>query len=164
MKVRFLILICVVLLTSCSTAPYYKQVNPAVKVSRTHVDLGDSVKVKEILNQQYRDFRHVRYREGGLSRKGIDCSGLVYLTYRQKFGVDMPRSTDQQSEAGREVRKKQLKAGDLVFFKTGLFTRHVGIYMNKGKFLHASSSRGVVISSLDDEYWLDTYWKARRIQ
>ena len=100
---------------------------------------------------------------GGTSRKGVDCSGLVYQTYRTKFGVAMPRSTEQQSKMGQAVRKEQLKAGDLVFFKTGVFTRHVGMYIDEGDFLHVSSSKGVMISNLDEKYWKRAYWKARRV-
>jgi cell wall-associated NlpC family hydrolase len=51
-----------------------------------------------------------------------------------------------------------------VFFKTGVFTRHVGMYLDDGDFLHAASSNGVTISNLEDRYWTRTYWKARRIQ
>jgi cell wall-associated NlpC family hydrolase len=64
---------------------------------------------------------------------------------------------------GQAINKGQLRAGDLVFFKTGLFTRHVGMYIDSGEFLHASTSNGVTISSLDDSYWRRTYWKAQRI-
>ncbi len=128
------------------------------------MDLADSAKVKQVLNQQYRDWRDVPHRMGGTSKDGIDCSGLVYTTYRTLFGVDVPRSTASQSRSGRSVSREQLRAGDLVFFKTGVFTRHVGMYIDKGAFLHASSSNGVTISNLEDHYWRRTYWKARRVQ
>jgi cell wall-associated NlpC family hydrolase len=101
---------------------------------------------------------------GGVSKNGIDCSGLVYQTYRTKLGFDMPRSTEYQSKVGRSIPKGQLRAGDMVFFKTGLFTRHVGMYIDKSNFLHVSSSKGVMISSLDNSYWSSAYWKAQRIQ
>ena len=101
---------------------------------------------------------------GGTSKKGVDCSGLVYETYRTKLGVDMPRSTEYQARMGLAIKKGQLRTGDLVFFKTGLFTRHVGIYIDNGEFLHVSTSNGVTISTLEDSYWKRTYWKARRIQ
>jgi probable lipoprotein NlpC len=158
------VIVCAILLASCSSAPYHASGNPAIKVAAKRVDLSDSHNTKLILDQQYNDWRRVRYRMGGLSKNGIDCSGLVYLTYREKFGIDMPRSTEYQSKMGRQVRQDQLRSGDLVFFKTGIFTRHVGMYLNKGHFLHASTSKGVMISSLKNPYWANAYWKARRIQ
>jgi probable lipoprotein NlpC len=159
-----LVFVCAMLLTACSSAPYYGSKNPLVKVAEKRVDLSDSHKVKEILNQQYKDWRHVQYRMGGVSKNGIDCSGLVYQTYRTKLGFDMPRSTEYQSKLGRSIQQGQLRAGDMVFFKTGIFTLHVGMYIDKGNFLHVSSSQGVTISSLEDPYWASVYWKAQRIQ
>lgn len=153
-----------ILLTSCSSAPYYSSSDPSIKVSETRVDLNDSDKVKQILNQQYSDWRHVQHRMGGTTKNGIDCSGLVYQTYRTKLGINMPRSTEHQSKTGQTIQQEKLRAGDLVFFKTGIFTRHVGMYIDKGNFLHVSTSKGVMISNLEDPYWSDTYWKANRVQ
>ena len=158
------IFICTLLLTACSTTTYYGSKNPSVKVAGERVDLSDTHKVKQILNQQYKDWRHVQHRMGGMSKNGIDCSGLVYKTYRTKLGVDIPRSTEYQSKVGRSIQKGQLRAGDMVFFKTGIFTRHVGMYIDEGNFLHVSSSKGVMISSLENPYWTSTYWKAQRVQ
>jgi len=100
---------------------------------------------------------------GGMSKRGVDCSGFVYLTYRSKFGIDLPRTTDLQSSVGKKIARNNLQAGDLVFFKTGFFRKHVGIYVEDRKFMHASASRGVMVSSLDEEYWADSYWMAKRI-
>lgn len=135
-----------------------------VKASHPRVDLNDSDKVRHILNQQYKDWHFVQHQMGGTSKKGVDCSGLVYLTYRTKLGIDIPRSSKYQANTGQTIKKERLRAGDLVFFKTGLFTRHVGMYIDSGDFLHVSSSNGVMISNLEDLYWKRTYWKARRIQ
>ena len=163
MKKHLVVCFCMLLLQACSSAPHYGSSKSAVDVSSSRVDFTDSVKVKQILNQQYDDWRRVPHRMGGTSKQGIDCSGLVYNTYRNEFGVDMPRSTEHQSKVGRAIAKEQLRAGDLVFFKTGVFTRHVGMYMDDGDFLHVSSRSGVMISNLDERYWRRTYWKARRI-
>jgi cell wall-associated NlpC family hydrolase len=158
------VFVCAMLLAACSTTPYLGSKNPSVKVAGERVDLSDTHKVKQILNQQYKDWRHVQHRMGGMSKNGIDCSGLVYQTYRTKLGIDMPRSTEYQSKVGRSIPKGQLRAGDMVFFKTGIFTRHVGMYIDDGNFLHVSSSKGVMISSLENPYWTSAYWKAQRIQ
>jgi cell wall-associated NlpC family hydrolase len=159
-----IVFVCALLLTACSSAPYYGSTNSAVKVSEIRIDLSDAHKVKQILNQQYKDWRHVQYRMGGISKNGIDCSGLVYQTYRTKLGINMPRSTKYQSKIGRAIQQEELRTGDLVFFKTGIFTRHVGIYIDDGDFLHVSASKGVIISNLEEKYWSNAYWKAQRVQ
>jgi cell wall-associated NlpC family hydrolase len=150
------------LMSCASTSTHHSEV-PSVTVVGERVDLNDTKKVTNILNQQYTAWRNVKYRFGGLSNKGIDCSGLVYKTYREKLGINVPRSTEYQSKIGRSINKGQLKAGDLVFFKTGLMTRHVGMYIDKGNFLHVSSSKGVKISNIENPYWANVYWKSRRL-
>jgi len=158
------VLICGIFLVACSSTPHHDSISSSVKLAEKRVDLNNTAIVKDILTQQYADWRHVQHRMGGMSKTGIDCSGLVYRTYRSKFGIDVPRSTESQSRAGQSINKSQLKAGDMVFFKTGFKTRHVGLYIDKGDFLHVSSSKGVMISNLETPYWDDTYWKSQRLQ
>ncbi len=76
----------------------------------------------------------------------------------------MPRSTEYQAKVGRSIPQGQLRDGDMVFFKTGIFTRHVGMYINTGNFLPVSSNKGVMISNLENPYWSSAYWKAQRVQ
>lgn len=116
------------------------------------------------LYRQYSEWMGTKYQPGGLSRQGVDCSGFVYLTYRSKFGINLPRTTRHQSAQGVAVSRQALRPGDLVFFKTGNGKRHVGIFVEQRRFLHASSSEGVMLSSLDNSYWSDKYWTARRIE
>jgi probable lipoprotein NlpC len=149
-------------IASCGTAPYRPPAN--IKLAKQRVDLNNTKQVKNILYKQYTSWRNTSHRMGGLTKKGIDCSGLVYRTYRTKLGINVPRTTELQSQAGRHIKQKQLRPGDLVFFKTGLFSRHVGLYMGKRKFLHVSSKNGVSISSLDDYYWSRSYWKSTRVK
>lgn len=122
--------------------------------------LLDEAQARSILYTQYREWRAVRYRVGGLSKSGIDCSGFVYLTFRDRFGIALPRSSDAQVQLGRRVGEAELRTGDLVFFRTGRNDRHVGIFLEDRKFLHASTLKGVMISSLDDIYWSKEYWRA----
>ena len=114
--------------------------------SSKRVNLSNSGRVRERLYAQYNEWRGVRYKDNGLSKKGIDCSGFVHLTFRNQLGQKIPRTTSQLSKLGKRIDKDQLRPGDLVFFKTGTKLRHVGIYVEKGKFLHASTSKGVIIS------------------
>ena len=116
-----------------------------------------------LLYDHYHDWRGVRYREGGLSKNGVDCSGYVYLAFRERFAHRLPRSTELQAGAGRQIDPRRVRAGDLVFFKTGWKQRHVGIYLENGAFMHASTSRGVMISKLHNPYWTDAFWMARRV-
>lgn len=94
------------------------------------------------------------YRYGGTSPRGFDCSGLVFYTHRQA-GLNPPRTTLAQFRHSQPVAIKHLQPGDLLFFKlTGAKTSHVGIYIGKGKFIHAPSSGKVVSrSTLDNPYW-----------
>lgn len=119
--------------------------------------------LKQELFTQFEEWRSVPHRTGGLSKRGIDCSGFVYLTYLSRFGVKLPRSSDEQMQAGYAIAAENLTIGDLVFFKIGRDTRHVGIYLDRRQFLHVSASKGVTISSLDDRYWSGKYWKSRRV-
>lgn len=115
------------------------------------------------LEQQYQVWRGTPYRLGGLDRGGIDCSGFVYRLFGELYGLQLPRTTEDQAKLGQQVRRERLQVADLVFFKTGWRTRHVGIYLGNGEFLHASTSRGVVISSLDNPYWKRHYWQYKRL-
>lgn len=153
-------LLAVALLAGCGQAPVKET---PVYPTGPRVDLGNSALVRQQLYAQYREWKGTRYQIGGLSRRGIDCSGFVYVTFKSKLGVVLPRSTELQAESGESVSRDALRAGDLVFFRTGIFVRHVGVYLERGHFLHASTSRGVMISELDEAYWKSRYWKARRI-
>lgn len=105
-----------------------------------------------------------RYRYGGASRSGTDCSGLVIQAYRAQ-GVNLPRTSASMATVGKAVPKGELKPGDLVFFRTrGSRISHVGIYKGGGKFVHSSSGRGrVTVNSLSDGYYSRRYAGARRV-
>ena len=119
--------------------------------------------IKGRLYTQYNKWRGVRYRLGGSNKRGIDCSAFVQVTFKTKLGLNLPRTTSLQSMLGKEIGKSELQAGDLVFFRTGQNSRHVGIYLEENKFLHASQSQGVTISKLDNDYWKSNYWKSIRM-
>ncbi|ATG00811.1 MULTISPECIES: C40 family peptidase [Lelliottia] len=127
--------------------------------------LSDSITVIANLNDQLQHWRGAPYRYGGMSRGGVDCSGFVLMTFRDKFDLQLPRETRMQAEIGTQIDKGDLLPGDLVFFKTGSGESglHVGIYDTDNQFIHASTSRGVMRSSLDNVYWRKNFWQARRI-
>jgi lipoprotein Spr len=93
-----------------------------------------------------------RYRLGGSTKDGIDCSALVQILYVTQYGTNLPRTAREQYEATQRISRTDLKEGDLVFFNTTGGVSHVGIYLQNNKFVHASSS-GVTISDLFDPYW-----------
>lgn len=127
--------------------------------------LSDSITVIAELNDQLRTWHGTPYRYGGMSRHGVDCSAFVLMTFRDRFALRLPRQTRDQAEIGTRIDKDELLPGDLVFFKTGSGENglHVGIYDTDNQFIHASTSQGVMKSSLDNVYWNKKFWQARRI-
>lgn len=151
--------IAIFFLTSCGSL---QERNLSTSSSETK-RLKDTTLIRKLLYSQYNDWQGVRYQKGGLNRSGIDCSGFVHLTFKSKLGMHLPRTTSMQAKLGKYINKSDLKAGDLVFFKTGSGSSHVGIYLEKNRFLHASQKKGVTISRLDETYWNNNYWKSVRI-
>ncbi len=155
--------VAVILLAGCGSL---QEKNTGIFTPKTAYDKAIdtfSGNIKGRLYTQYHKWQGVRYRLGGSSKRGIDCSAFVQITFKTKLGVNLPRTTRLQSRLGKEIRKNELQAGDLVFFRTGPASRHVGIYLEENKFLHASQRRGVTISKLDNAYWRANYWKSIRI-
>jgi cell wall-associated NlpC family hydrolase len=92
-------------------------------------------------------YHGVRYREGGTSLSGVDCSGLVQVVFAS-LGVSLPRTCGDQIGNGVEVSRGKIRAGDLVFFGEALSPSHVGIAVSRKEMVHASSTRGVVIENI----------------
>lgn len=108
------------------------------------------------------------YRYGGTTRSGIDCSAFVLSVFGTAVGMNLPRVAAAQSQEGERVEKTNLQKGDLVFFSHGRRISHVGIVHDISedgeiRFIHASTSKGVMISSLDDSYWGPKFRFAKRI-
>jgi cell wall-associated NlpC family hydrolase len=118
--------------------------------------------LEQRLRSEVRQWVGTPHRMGGASRRGTDCSGFVQRLYRDIFQQGIPRSTTLQVRTGHHIEKKQLRPGDLVFFKIPYKGPHVGIYLGRQEFAHASTSQGVMISSLREDYWRSAYWTARR--
>ncbi|MBX9445134.1 bifunctional murein DD-endopeptidase/murein LD-carboxypeptidase [Dickeya chrysanthemi] len=138
--------------------------DPSLQASQDEFEaMVRNVEVKSRLLEQYASWKGVRYRLGGDSRKGIDCSGFVQRTFREQFGMDLPRSSYEQKDIGVQIQRNKLRPGDLVVFHAGSTGRHMGIYLGNQQFVHASTSIGVTISSMDDNYWKPRYREARRV-
>lgn len=137
------------------------------KLSFNSNEINEAVDLNSLYNKQayvdfYSDWKNVRYKMGGTSRLGIDCSGFTQRIFKEKFGIELPRTTLTQVNMGVEVKKSDLRIGDLVFFKTSKTMKHVGVYVGDGDFLH-SSIKGIQFTKLDKQFYKDAYWTARRI-
>lgn len=108
----------------------------------------------------------VRYRRSGMTTKGVDCSGLTSMIYKNVFNKQLVRSSfDIAKSIDAEINKEDLQPGDLVFFATRGRKRinHVGVFLGDRKFIHASVGKGVIVSSLDEAYYLRTWRKGGRM-
>jgi cell wall-associated NlpC family hydrolase len=114
-------------------------------------------------------FSGVGYKFGGTTRKGMDCSGLLYISFGE-HNVNLPRTSIHMAEEGKKIKIKDVEKGDLLFFKTKKHSKrinHVGMVVrvegDDVKFIHASTSRGVTVSSLREGFWNSAFVKATRI-
>lgn len=148
------------LFTSCIfNIPDNKENKNYTKTAQT---ITDRVYIEQALEEFYKEWKDVKYKFGGNSKKGIDCSAFTQRLFQQKFHLNIPRTTTTQVTIGKKIKKSQLKKGDLVFFKTTKTDRHVGIYIGGGKFMHASI-KGVKVTNLDKPFYKKAYWTSRRI-
>ncbi|AUC86320.1 NlpC/P60 family protein [Polaribacter sp. ALD11] len=156
-KWYFLILLTSLGLASCSST---KTVRKTTKQPSTKIDKIVSNALK---------YKGVKYRFGGTTKRGMDCSGIVYVSYLQE-NVQLPRISRDMAKRGGEIPLKKAKKGDLLFFKTSKSRRrinHVGLIVsvakNQIRFIHSTTSRGVIVSSLSQKYWKDAFVKVKRI-
>jgi LysM repeat protein len=132
------------------------------------VDLKKNLEFKadnvKMLKYKAYGFLGTRYRFGGTSKRGIDCSSFVQQVFRE-MAVSLPRTAREQFEIGHEVPPSDLQKGDLIFFRTyASFPSHVGIYLGNNRMIHASSrDRRVVISPLNTPYYRARFIGAKRI-
>ena len=153
---NLLVFLLAVVLVGCSTARQIekrqsKEVYEALGMQKGHKD-------NFALYKEAALWLNVPHRDGGLSVNGIDCSGLAYIIYKNVYGKTIERNsaTILQKNCVRRW-KSQLREGDLVFFNTAGTSKfrvnHVGIYLKDNKFLHSSTSRGVIVSSLEEDFF-----------
>ena len=126
------------------------------------------LEVEKLTNKKLVDYIHqwyaVPYRIGGTSKEGIDCSAFVKGIAEDAFSVQLPRTSREQAAFCSEIERSELREGDLVFFNTTGGISHVGLYINNNKFIHASTSNGVIISDLDEPYWQRRFVRAGRMK
>lgn len=160
MQGRFPIFIILILFNfSCQpSVRYSRSANPAMDQDYNRPDISAR------LQTFVREWLHTPYKYGGAGKDGIDCSGLAVQFMKSAYGLMIPRQSRDQYKQGEKILRSHLQAGNLVFFASyrGYDVDHVGIYLGDGKFIHATASEGVIISSLDEDYYSARYAGACR--
>lgn len=113
------------------------------------------------LTSVYEKYKGIPYLYGGTDSLGFDCSGFVGKVYSEVYNVKLPRTTKLLWSYGSKVSER--KIGDLVFFSPTETYNHVGIYIGNGRFIHSSSSKGIIKTKLSSAYWKSSYVMTRRV-
>lgn len=179
---KFLLLFLSILLTNCivkKKTTYGKQRSITVEASeKEEAPLNEPskevivsiepAKADQIINTAL-TYSGVRYKYGGTTRGGMDCSGLLYVSFIE-HAVELPRMSHEMAGEGKRIRLEKVRKGDLLFFKTsrkGKRINHVGLVVSVDndniKFIHSTSSRGVIVSSLREGFWNLSFVKATRV-
>lgn len=109
------------------------------------------------------DWLGVPYKYGGCTKEGTDCSCFVITFYKDVYGINLPRKSEDMLAKSTVIDRENLTTGDLLFFKiAGDKVSHVAIYVSKGNFIHATTSKGVMINNLEENYYKKYYYKAGR--
>ena len=137
--------------------------SPQPRKTQTLPQASEEKLQEEKIQEEMEKYLGIRYKRGGNSTQGFDCSGFVKQIYSEIFGIDLPHQSSEQNRSSilTPVSSDELKTGDLVFFSAGRNRKginHVGIYLADGKFIHSARTKGVAISSLED-----SHWKARMV-
>ncbi|AKC96053.1 NlpC/P60 family protein [Sneathia vaginalis] len=123
------------------------------KLSNAYEQIDNIILYDSLMNA-YNNWRGTRYRWGGDSKDGIDCSALTRRVYRAVFnGYELPRVSVDQVRMGNIVSRENLKPGDILFFRPRNSVNHTAVYLGNSLFINASSSKGVIISSIEEPYW-----------
>jgi len=156
-KILFFISLLSFLMSSCSSSKNIR--NSKKKKTST----ADKIVANAI------SFKGTKYKFGGTTKKGMDCSGIVFVSF-QKENIKLPRVSRNMAKQGKKISLSKARKGDLLFFRTNKSSNrinHVGLIVsvkNKQiKFIHSTSSRGVIISSLSQKYWKNAFVKATKV-
>ncbi|MDP4239435.1 MAG: C40 family peptidase [Bacteroidota bacterium] len=169
-RYRYILLVCItIVLFSCSTTRRMER-----KESRevySLLGLNKDGKDNFALYREAASWLHVPHVDGGMSRNGTDCSFLVYTIYKTVYRKTVERnSTAMLNKNCQRISRNELKEGDLVFFNTSVksksrtYVNHVGLYLKDHKFLHSSTSKGVIVSDLDEGYFRKTWVCGGRVK
>lgn len=159
-----ILLLSVILFTGCLSTKNSSYTKKPININTLYTNTTyNNINISQALIEHFQEWKGTPYKYGGNSKSGVDCSFFVQNALKDSLNVTIPRTTKYQAKTGFTINKSSLKTGDLVFFLTGRQKRHVGIYLKNGHFMHASTSKGVIISRLNNPYWNRHYWKSVRI-
>lgn len=143
--------------SSCSSS------KKVVSYSKNKISIADKVVANAVA------FKGTKYKFGGVTKKGMDCSGVIFVAYK-KENIQLPRVSRNMANHGDKIPLNKAKKGDLLFFRTNKSNRsinHVGLITSvengQVKFIHSTTSRGVIISSLSENYWNKAFVKATKV-
>jgi lipoprotein Spr len=161
---HFLSLLILILFVFLSCRPSARFSASKTNENETSLRDNDSDKVASGLNGFVEQWLHTPYKYGGMNRSGVDCSGFSSIVMQEVYNIKVPRTAEEQYNNGEKIRDSWRSPGDLVFFKNfrGHGIDHVGIYLGNNRFAHAAESNGVVVSDLDESYYLKRYVGACR--
>ena len=156
-KILFLAVLFSLLMSSCSSS------KTVVKTTKKPISKVDRIVANAL------EYKGVRYRFGGTTKNGIDCSGIVFVAFGDE-NIHLPRVSRDMAKKGRKIAVSKVEKGDLLFFRTSNRRRsinHVGLVVSHKKgqirFVHATTSRGVIVSNLSEKYWKKAFVKATKI-
>jgi len=167
---RYVFLIPLLFFIACSSKKNLPKTSKKISsdVVRKYADMMDVSPRKldnKYLYKFINDWEGTKYKFGGLSKMGIDCSGLVYLLYKDVYQKEIPRNTSKQVEIIKRKYENQLKEGDLVFFNyDGKTFSHVGVFLQNGYYVHASTRKGVMVQKLKDPYTYKYFSRAGSVK
>lgn len=162
-----LILLLHISFSSCKSSKRISDTSKRVEISSTENTSTNRLANNIIKNAE--TYNGVRYKYGGTTKKGMDCSGLIYVAFKSEHIV-LPRVSRDMAKKGVHIKLNEVKKGDLLFFKTnkkGKGINHVGLVvtLKRGfiEFIHSTTSKGVITSSLTEQYWKAAFIEARRM-
>jgi len=177
MKYVIIIVMSLVVLVGCQPNPKYRTGNASApgaeekKESRYKQEISNSREFKSLttddlieLGRIIQSYLGTPYSGSSRYERGLDCSQFTVEVFDRFKRIKLPRTTDDQFRTGQKISKSKLRYGDLVFFRTdNTRVSHVGIYVGNNEFAHSSSSNGIIISNMHEDYWRKRYVGGRRI-
>ena len=165
MKLKIIVIVVSLFLIACGSSKKtnFKQTKTEKSSKKKKSDKADAIIAYA------KTYSGTKYKYGGTTKKGIDCSGLLFVSF-QSEQISLPRIARDMSKKGTKISLSKVQKGDLLFFKTNKKKRsinHVGLVVEKNKkglfFIHSTTSSGVIISSLDQNYWKNAFVEARKV-
>ncbi len=164
MKKILLLSILMLFMASCGSSRRTTETKVIGKSTTT----VSSKRISKVVNHA-KKFEGTRYKYGGTDKRGMDCSGLVYTSFKEE-NIALPRISREMAKKGIRIKLNETEEGDLVFFRTNKNRKtinHVGLVVESDrgeiKFIHSTTSRGVIVSSLEEKYWKNSFVEVRRV-